>query len=672
MNLLSKKRQIFLLAGLLWVLFSLAWRFFGFPEAGPGHFLGRLAWEGSLLGIVCLGFFGFGAAGLSVLGLRGRPGLEHSVLATGLGMGMLAHLILLLGLTGLLRPILAAAVLLGGILFAGLELAKNRAAYASLIRELMRPRRISWFAALLGLLFLLNWMHPLFSHALLPPVEWDEVAYHLAIPKLFVLNQGIIWLPGMLQSNWPLEMEMLYTFSLLLGSESLAHLIVWLSMGLTGLALLLAGRRFFSLNVGLLAAAIYSATPMVVRLSGTALVEIPLSFFSLLALYCLLLWNRDRSRRSWILSAIFGGLAASTKLVGAVIPLLLGLFFLAVMIWGQRATLVGAARWFITYGFIALAVAAPWYLKTWYFSGNPFWPFAWEYLGGSSWDSQGSEYLFQFLYLPNMPMNLENWASGLWRLTFQYQDFGPHRVELGVYYLLLLPLVLVAALFSADRTIAILLGYTVLGYTAWFFGTHQTRFLMPLVPAMALACAAGVAWLWRLGPVFRWRHLVRAAAVLLLLATNWLFRHGDLENLLHNVPYLAGHQSRAAWLQERVPGYEVFDYLNEHLAPDATVLLGLYEVRGYYLDAAYIWLNPVGQRVIRVERMTSSRQLAELLAQIGIDYVVDNERFRGQFDFIRYGREIEARWVDFLKLHTRPVMGAGPLQLYELDAEGFR
>jgi len=621
---------------------------------------------GALLFLI-VSAFGFGAVAVHWIGLRDRTAPEFYLFSIALGLAVEAHVTLGLAALGLLYKVVAYALPVAGVLIGLFDLTRHWDAYRDLLKQPRLGGAASWFSLSLVLLLALSWLYPLFSTALVPPHDWDEVAYHLAIPELYIDSHALTYIPFIPYSNWPLETEMLFTLSLLLDCELLPHLISWSALLLTSWGIYLLGRRFLQRSVGLLAAAIFSSTPMVGTLAGTALIELPLTLYTFLAAFAFLIWLDTEETRFWMLAALTGGVAASTKLNGALVPLILGLFLALAGLIQRRAKPGIVAKRFVLFGLLAFAVVAPWYAKTWAQTGNPFWPFLHGILGGRNWDALGNDYLLGFIRLPNMPLTLRNWLLGLKRLTFE-SGFGPERVTLGWHYLVALPLVLPALVFPQStrrRMTPWLAGLGLAFYTAWFFQTHQTRFLMPTTPILALLAAAGLAWLWSTRSRL-WRGLIQSLIVLCLTITSWIATPSDRAHVASRWAFLSGESSRHEFLTDEVPGYETYAYANEHLPEDARVLLALYECRGYYLERDYVWANPISQRFLRLEEFSSPEQLADELQALGFTHVIFRSARLDRYTYIRHGKAITDLFRSFLAEEAQLVYTSSELSLYEI------
>ncbi len=631
------------------------------------HFGVLMLRDMSLLLIFVSSSFGYGAQIVKIVALSNQhKDSIYYLSSVALGLGAMAHLMFVLGALGLLYPIVAWVLVSMGTVMALFELFCGW-------RELIRVNfssHFSMFETGLFLLILLNSLYPLLAGALSPPFWWDEAAYHLAVPKIYIRHHAIVYIPFIPYSNWPMEAEMLFTIGLLLCSESLPHLIEWISFLFTSYSLYLFGKRFFSPTTGWLSAAVFSATPMTLTLAGTGLIESTLTLYISLATFFLLQWIQSNKKDYLVLSALFGGLSASVKLNGAIITLILGMITLLFTMMHVRSIKI-ALKNFTIFGFLSFTVVLPWYIKNWWHTGNPFWPFLLDVLGGRYWDPLGTEYLLGFIQKPNLPITFANWLLGLWHQTFH--PIGPPQIALGPLYLALFPLSIMTLLLrshSANWSPIYwwLFVITLLYYTAWFFQTHQTRFLMPVTPLMALLSAAGIEWFteelsvcWKL-----LSNLIRIGLLLCLLTFSWITNPDARSELHQHWQFLSGRLTRDEFLLARVSGYETFLYANQHLPEDAYVLLALYESRGYYLDREYMWANPISQRVLRLEQVVSAHDLADQLKTLGVTHILFRPVGLEKFTYIRHGEYIVWLMKTFLREYTRLIYATPELELYEL------
>jgi hypothetical protein len=325
---------------------------------------------------------------------------------------------------------------------------------------------------------------------------------------------------------------------------------------------------------------------------------------------------------------------------------------------------------FAVYGLVAFLIVAPWYLKNWVQTGNPVWPFLLNVFGGKNWDELGTANLIGFIQLPNMDMTIRNWLTGFYQLTVNSNSFGGPRVSLGWNYLILLPFAL-PWMFSKrtpQRTIFRWMFIILVAlYTNWFITTHQSRFLMPILPIFALLAGCGLAnWLNLLPPKF-------AAAITILLlsllaSSHWIFNPDARAILLYNWRYYRGSLTRDQYISGQSIGYETYLYANNQLPTNAKVWLALYETRGYYLNRTYAWANPISQREIKIEQYPKSEDLAAELKRRGFDYIIFNPNKIQTYLYIPHGPEITQTVRDLLANQARLLYTSADkgLELYEL------
>lgn len=619
---------------------------------------------------------GYGWAVLRLTRATYRSPVETWLFRLALGIGVLSAGMLLLGASGALGPGAGWALLAGGWVIGALAVYRTApqggwklphaiAIWKALSERLGRPRI---FIVALALLSAAGLLFPLFTNALTPPVAYDELAYHLAVPRLYLQAGRIFYIPYILQSNWPLGMEMVFGLGMITGSAIPAHLFTWGCWLLLWAAVLHWGTRWFGRPAGWTAATILAGTPMMLSLAGVALVEMPLALVAFLSAAAALdqIEAPKADFRGYLVSAFLGGIAATTKLNAAQVPLIIGLLVLFSETLRQPRSLRRGLVTFTGYGLAALAIALPWYLKAWLQTGNPVWPFAYNLFGGANWDAEATEQLLTYIQITNLPHTLQNYLTGFFQVSLDHKgQFG--SFGLGNNYLALL-LPGLAGLWlsggSRSRTSRRLAVLTIAFYSAWFFQTHQTRFLAPAVGLLAIWCAAGCAALWERLPI-RWQAVPQAALALFLLANSWMMQPERRTQLSAALPYLTGRQSTDEYLTQRLPGYPAFVYANNHLPPDAVVWMAVWESRGYLLDREYVWANPISQRYVRLEQFATPEAVVDHLRELGVTHILFNRGNLDRFPY-KYNDETATLALGVIEGYARLLYASPPLELYEL------
>ncbi len=464
---------------------------------------------------------------------RGLSRLETFVFSTAVGLSAVSTYALLVGLCGLIRNRLVFAV--PGVLTvagagavyvlarAGRSRPNGHCLQASSGTRRAEPKgdqwlsvRWLWLAAPFALAIVLGGM--------LPPVEFDVREYHLQVPKEFYQQGYVGFLPHNVYGNMPMGTEMLSLAAMsLAGGWWLGALagktVIALFAPLTALALFAAGRRFFSVGAGVVAAVVYLSIPWIARVSSLGLVEGASACYLFLAVYAVLLGNGVRSPfpadetrpadvpggkmllTPFLLGGYLAGGAVACKypaLVFVVAPL--ALWILLSTLGRREASASGAARtgnlaW-KPCGVFLLAAAVgcgAWLGKNWAYTGNPSYPLLYGVFGDRT----------------------DTWTpakNAQWNRVHRPHDFSPStlaadlaRVGLRSEWLspLVMPLAALAMLVRRRRRLVFgLAGYFALVVVAWWLLTHRIdRFWIPALPLVSLLAGAGADWsrdrLWR-------------------------------------------------------------------------------------------------------------------------------------------------------------------------------
>lgn len=617
-----------------------------------------------------VGSWGFGYTIYHFLDRRRTLNFDEHVFSIALGMGVIGHLVLVFGLFIKLNQYFAIIILVFGCLIGFYHLYQLKGILIKIrpIKSLMASHYVSIFSIAALSLIAISFLFPLIANALVPPLSYDEIAYHLAIPKLYIQQGRIGYISFIPYSNWPLENEMLYLLGLLLSTDKFAHLVTWLDMALICLGLFYFGKRYINKNTGLLAALIFSMTPAITFLSGTALVEIPLTLFTFFAIYQFFNWINTNQYKYLVISAIFCGLAASTKLNAAVTAVIIG-FLLIIEGVLKRKKFWVIVRIYLVFGLISFLVVSPWYLKSWFLTGDPLWPFLSNIFPTRNWDLLGTTYLMSFIQSPNLPINIINYVRAFWIVTSKPGIIGPSIYGFGWTYLVLLPIVIVAIFMTRNlkqKTLSWFAVLALLFYTSWFFQTHQARFLVPILPALAMIVAISFDWLENIAPRSL-QYILQIALIVVLIVNSWISNPGERVLVSQNIPYIIGQKSRNDFLQSRLSGYKTMEYINTNLPKNAKIWMALYESRGYYLDRSYEWANPISQRVMHLEGYANASLLASDLKKLGFTYILYNTINTARFNYVQYGPKYTRLMKNLLSGYAKLIYASDELELYQLN-----
>lgn len=204
------------------------------------------------------------------------------------------------------------------------------------------------------------------SHA---PGYWDDASYHLPMARLFMRHHGLAVDEYLRFPYFPANMQLLMAAGLQLSGPVLAQMLATLPVFVTLIGLMGCAQWMLGSAVwGVFASLAYATTQPVRETLGFAYVDYGLALFCLAALLAAAVWYErgDVGDRRWLLpAAVFAGVAGGIKFAGLVFAAMLGL---AILVLARRPR---PALWF---GAVCAATAGGWYLRSYWFSGDPIHP----------------------------------------------------------------------------------------------------------------------------------------------------------------------------------------------------------------------------------------------------------------------------------------------------------
>ncbi|HAH06712.1 MAG TPA: hypothetical protein DCM05_09335 [Elusimicrobia bacterium] len=484
----------------LWVAAAYAWKTWQIMGVPPEKFLFSLGkelglgpqllgfWGGHLARILAvLGFFA-GARALGRAALKPLLPAASGVLAAGAGLALLSWaafglFALGLGSVGVFRVLFAALALAGAV-----DLFRRPPALpAALLRS--SP----------GLNVLLcSGAAAAFLGTTMPEVFYDALVYHLAVPQACLQAGRFVDFPYNHYAWLPLLSSMTFSWGLAAGGMYTAKLM---SFGVG--VLLLAGMLEWSRELGdeesgPWACALFLGTPVILFLFWMCNSDLSAALYHLLAMMLLWRWRcdgcsplapplrssdpaqgrREPSKKLLLLAGLFAGCAMASKYSTAYGAAAMGLGLLAVRAPGGALLFWGAA----------LLPLLPWWARAYLQTGNPFFPYLAQWLGGRGADLE----LLQAWYADTRfgSPGFAPWrhALKLWNdsvggcLDFSFVFIGP-------LFLGLLPL---ALLLCRDPWSLSAMAFCALVLAAGLSQTYIDRLLTPYFVPWAMLLARGL------------------------------------------------------------------------------------------------------------------------------------------------------------------------------------
>ncbi len=596
------------------------------------------------------------------------------MLALGLGWGLLMYLAFFLGVIGGLYT----AVMWGLLLVLPLIC---RGEFFPLFRDLRALTRrgeskkvgplaligAAWAAIMLALILIM---------ALAPSITHDAMVYHLNLPRNYILAHRIVAIPYDLFSNTFFNLEMLYMSALLVDDFILANLLHY-ALGLGVLALLYAFARS---SLGAATAAIATLmlffNPVVLNELPIAYIDVGMTFYFMLAMYCMWRWKTDGEGRWFALLCVFAGIFAGMKYTSIYGLVTIFLLIAAVEHFSEKRQAARAVKRLAIFGGTVTIFVLPYLIKNYVITGNPVYPVAYNVFGGH-WlvDGQVARML---AYVDSHGMG-HDWRHMLalpWNITI-YGKAGFDRFDATItpLWLILFPALLITrpnppvVRWSALACIVYFL--------SWAAYTHITRYMMPMFPLLSLACAHAVVALEtetgrlseRLAAWYRW-------CAILLCGFVWFSFSYFYPSLIPADfgPVVWGEQTRDEFLAKKVLNYGAFKYINESLPADARVMF-FWDNRGYFCER-----SKIGDSVIEAPSMIelaheagSAKAFRKKLGKMGITHIMFNRLFLTRFPTHTVSKKDERRHdadlrilEKFLKGYCEPLFEADWATVYAL------
>lgn len=533
---------------------------------------------------------------LKMMRLSNFDKTEEVIYSIGIGLATIAYLVFLIGISGLLyKWVIISLLILLSLLFRGtVRIRKNKK---------LSLKNLPW-----ELLIFLPWFIIVFLTALSPPIDWDGLAYHLAVPKLYISAHKIYWVQFIHHSNFPFLMEMLYTIPLILGMVDACKLF-HLTFALLILVFIYEQLRKHS-RVGSILALLF-LTQMVLFSweSSIAYNDLAFSFYVLIALVSFL---KERN----LLAGLSMGFALGTKHLA--LSFLITILLLLPFYKEQKLSLAinwrESLRRILALLIPALLLALPWYLKSYIYTGNPVYPFFYNIFGGRLWSAEAASAYREAQLSIGTGRDIVSFILLPWNLAFHPEKFfdpGANRffVLIGPVFLAFCPLLLLEPLY---------LLFVLLSGLQWFLLSQNIRYLLPILVILPLPLAKRLSDFWKkpfnmlFGSILGISYLLHIFLFGLMMYPTW--------------SVALGMRDREEFIAKVFPTYKVFQFVNKNLPKDSKIAL-LGEPRGFYLESEYIWADPGHHTLIPYEQFRTVEELIQGYKRMGFTHIIINRIF---------------------------------------------
>ena len=402
-------------------------------------------------------------------------GINRIFLYTSLGIGVAIVVLFLSALLRVFTVFFISSLTVGFLIFYIL-----RKDYAPFLHEIFIGMKLlgpffkkHWYWAIPVLIIL----SPLFLLPLYPPIKWDEISYHLPYSLFYVKHQGLAVNPFLRYPLYAHNIDLLYSLSLLFSDDIVAHLLhastaVLTTVGIYNLGTITSGKK-----TGILAAFLFLSSPLVLLLMKTSYIDLGLTLFVFLGFYCLSMWSITKQDYWLYLAGFATGIAAGSKYSGL---MFIPLYILWIGYEGRKIPLV--VRFLIP----ALVFGAPWYIRNYIISGDPFSPFGGEIFGYWLWNEKDllgqSQSLFKTY---GTPRNFPSLLMLPLNLLFNRGNFMEGALSPAMIGSFLAPFFFM----KFGRYQRMLCIFVFVNIFIWFFTSQILRYLLPVFPMIALLSA---------------------------------------------------------------------------------------------------------------------------------------------------------------------------------------
>ena len=436
---------------------------------------------------------------------------------------------------------------------------------------------------------------------LLPVIDSDGLRYHLALPRLFLLEGHIFRFPWDITGAYPQSADMLYLLKLIIGPAEAAkflHFFFYL-LGIVTIIVMIRKEKT-NRHGAFLGALLYAVSPVVLAIAAAAFIDHFVIFH--LGLACLLI----RSKAKPVLVGIALAGAAWTK--WTVAPGILGILVLLAF----RAEAGKRFRSLLAALIPAALVLTPLLVRNTISTGDPFYPVLTGFVRGgvAEVDAESYRYVTQRHEALPGPLKIP-WGASVGKVEWD-EVVGWHHL-LG---LVLLPLALRD---PRTRTAAALI-IPYLLFEIWF--NPSVRLTMPFIWGLAVVEGQLLEKLRR-----RWAVPVTLAAVLPLLVLSGFSLQKNALN------YIGGKVDRQQVEQRIIPGWDAAEFVNR--SPRQGKVMALDFPAPYLFERSWLAEGLVNKPPLRIwlDKAKGIDDLLEKFRDNNITFVVVTPGYGGGQDF---------------------------------------
>ncbi len=586
--------------------------------------------------------------------------LENVILSVAVGFGLFSFLILSLSLLGFLyKELVLFILILFSIIFHKdiiLFLKEALVEIKNLPLLFRNASNTGFIFALISIIlisFLIN-----FIGTIAPEIQYDALSYHLILPRIYIENHRIVEVPYIHQPYFA-STGMLYALGLILSGQITAKLFSLCFGILITVAIASFGKRFFSLEVGIIAAVLFYVSPLVAWLSTTTYIDLAVVFFSFTALYALTLWWRTNRKGLLLLCGLISGLALSVKLNSALFLTPMGLSVIASNCHLSGKNVSKNLSNLAIFGLSILIVAIPWHLIIYFLKGDSVFSLYAAILKSIFWSQGDTGTNFKDF---GMGYGLKDFFWLPWNLTYHSSAFmeGVPDGFIGLTLLITLPFIFFIKLKSSGIvTILVLICLGFIGI--WFRIGHYLRYMLPILPLLSILAACFLLYFDNNHSRFT-KHIYSIIIMSCLICTIPISLI-SFWNIPERIPYKValGIESQENYLSRVIRNYRAASYLNKNYDHNKIKVLLIGTHHCFYLKAPAENI-PSSPRMRDLLKISTHTELSTYLKERGITHILI-DTFAAP---ILYSDVLKIINQEFLKTKARLEFSSNYVEIHKL------
>ena len=502
-----------------------------------------------------------------------------------------------------------------------------------------------------------------------PPVSRDALTHHLAVPKLYVEQGGIDELPNIIFSYYPQILDLIYCIPLMFKNDIAPKYIHFFFALLTAFFIY----QYIKKRIGPLHAFIstlfFLSLPVIIKLSITVYIDLGLIFFSFASLLFLLKWREENFHIKWlILSAIFCGLALSTKYNGLITLFLLTLFTPLVYLHNNEKknnTNFYSFVYGVIFFLIAILIFSPWMIKNYVWTKNPVYPLYDSFFNKS--ESTVLKPKLNHFQIRKYVYKESGWeiAATPIRIFFQGKENNPKYFD-GILNPLLFFLPVLGLICIKNRQVQYTFGKKLLFLFSFFYimaaffqNDMRIRYIGPAIPPLIILSAYGLQNISQLAKKSLILSIIIYSLLLVFFSQNFIYLYKKFQQI-SPIEYISNKISRDDYIKKYWPEYSALQFANSNLKEDSKLLAFFLGNRRYYSNHDIDFKTEYYKEIIK-NSTTAKEVLLKIKKQKYTNLIVN-------VDFTN--KWIDTNFIDKEKTLIQTFFNTYTYQLFEKD--GFR